>query len=118
MDQQQKKKITKGLKFTAVGAGAAAIGYVQGLGVEKLIADQIILAIKTGDFTRIVIYALIFFVIWLEVRGLKKQFQVLNETIANSFAAGEERFKTIETDVHQIREDLDMFKQQLTPSGV
>ena len=74
-------------------------------------------ALGEGNVTKGISWLVVFCIIWLEVRGMKKQMKALNETIANSFAAGEKRFETIENDVHQIRVDLDVFKNQLTTEG-
>lgn len=74
-------------------------------------AGEIIKSLGEGNLVKFAGYLAIFLVLWLEVRGLKKQLQTLNETIAKSFANGEKRFETIENDVHQIRVDLDTFKK-------
>lgn len=78
--------------------------------MEQILTQQIVNALAEGDFKKFIGYAVIFFVLWLEVRGLKKQLQNLNTTISNSFAQGEKRFESIENDVHQIRLDLDKIK--------
>jgi hypothetical protein len=85
--------------------------------MDQIFVNQIIDAITRGDMTKAIGYGVIFFVLWLEVRGLKKQLQALNETIAKSFAQGEKRFEVIENDVHQIRMDLDQFKKQAPTYG-
>lgn len=73
---------------------------------------EIVKALGEGNLVKFGAYLAIFLVLWLEVRGLKKQLRILNETISNSFAKGEQRFETIEKDVHQIRLDLDQFRMQ------
>lgn len=85
--------------------------------MESMLITEILKSLGEGNPTKGVFMILVFGVIWLEVRGLKKQFKALNETVATSFANGEKRFETIENDVHQIREDLDGFKKQLNPIG-
>lgn len=82
--------------------------------MESLLTSEILKSLGDGNATKGVFLILIFAVIWLEVRALKKQFRTLNETISNSFAKGEKRFETIESDVHQIRNDLDKL---LKPTG-
>lgn len=77
------------------------------------LAGEIVKALGEGNMLKAMAFLAIFIVLWLELRGLKKQFQLLNETIAKSFAAGEKRFETIENDVHQIRLDIDKFKGDL-----
>jgi hypothetical protein len=72
---------------------------------------ELLKALGEGNLTKFLAYLAIFLVLWLEVRGLKKQLKLFNETISNSFAQGEQRFKTIEDDLHSIRLDLDQFKR-------
>lgn len=73
---------------------------------------ELLKALGEGNLTKFLAYLAIFLVLWLEVRGLKKQLKILNETISNSFAQGEKRFETIENDVHSIRLDLNNLKTQ------
>ena len=78
--------------------------------MESYLVSQIISALGDGNIVKAGAWIAVFFVIWLEVRGLKKQIGNLNQTISNSFAQGEKRFESIENDVHQIRLDLDKIK--------
>ncbi len=73
------------------------------------LAVELLKALGEGNLVKFGAYLAIFVILWVEVRGLKKQLKLLNETISNSFAAGEKRFETIEKDVHQIRLDVDSF---------
>lgn len=82
------------------------------------LAVELLKALGEGNLVKFAAYLAIFIVLWLEIRGLKKQLQALNTTISNSFAAGEKRFETIEKDVHQIRMDLDVFKGELHGQSV
>lgn len=74
------------------------------------LVGEIVRALGEGNLVKAMAFLGIFLVLWLELRGLKKQFKMLNETISNSFARGEKRFETIEKDVHQIRMDFDTFR--------
>ena len=76
--------------------GATLIGFVEGIGIEQALTDQILKSIRDGNIVGLLAYTFIFVLIWLEVRGLKRGFFQLNETIANSFARGETRFVEIE----------------------
>lgn len=78
--------------------------------MDTYIMGQIISALGDGNIVKSGAWIAVFFVIWLEVRGLKKQIGNLNQTISKSFAAGEKRFESIEKDVHQIRLDIDNIK--------
>lgn len=70
---------------------------VQGVAVDQMISDKIGHALKTGDWSNFFGYAVIFILIWLPVRGLKKEVAKLNDTIASSFARGETRFTKLES---------------------
>lgn len=83
-----------------------------GGGVESILTSEILKALGEGNATKGIFLILVFLLIWLEVRAVKKQFKTLNETISTSFAKGEQRFNTIESDVHQIKLDLDAIKTQ------
>lgn len=78
---------------------------------------ELVKALGEGSLVKFGMYLAIFLVLWLEVRGLKKQLTILNETISNSFAAGEKRFETIENDVHRIRLDFDQLRQRSNYHG-
>ncbi len=78
--------------------------------MDSFIIGQIISSLGDGNIVKAGAWVAVFFVIWLEVRGLKKQIGNLNDTISKSFAAGEKRFESIEKDVHQIRLDIDNIK--------
>lgn len=78
--------------------------------MDSYLITQIISALGDGNIVIAGAWIAVFVVIWLEVRGMKKQLGSLNETISKSFAQGEKRFETIENDVHQIRLDLDKIK--------
>ena len=86
--------------------------------METAFVTEIIKAIGEGNVTKGMFLILVFIVVWLQLRALQKQFKSLNLTITNSFAKGEERFKSIEKDVHQIREDLDGFKKTIPMGGM
>lgn len=88
------------------------------MGAEQILNQQLVAALAEGDFKKFIGYAVIFFVLWLEVRGLKKQLEALNKTISNSFEKGEKRFETIEKDIHQIRLDVDNFKNNNPIGGL
>lgn len=74
------------------------------------LAVELLKALGEGNLVKFGAYLAIFAVLWFELRGLKKQFKVLNDTIAKSFAQGEKRFEAIEDDIHHIRLDLDNIK--------
>lgn len=78
--------------------------------MDSYIISQILNSLGDGNIVKAGAWIAVFLVIWLEVRGMKKQLGSLNETISKSFAQGEKRFETIEKDVHQIRLDIDKIK--------
>lgn len=79
---------------------AVVIGFLEGIGVNEVILDQIIGSIKRGDYAAFMGFCLVFVLLWLQLWGLKKAVLKLNETIANSFARGETRFTEIENRQH------------------
>lgn len=79
--------------------------------MDSYLISQIFEGLGTGNIPKVFGYGFIFLAIWLEVRGMKKQLKVLNETISTSFSAGEKRFENIENDVHSIKLDLEKIKQ-------
>lgn len=85
--------------------------------METVFFTEVIRSIGEGNATKGIFLILVFVVVWLEMKALKKQFKTLNETITKSFAKGEERFKTIESDVHSIRMDLEALKPKITQGG-
>lgn len=70
--------------------------------MEAFFTQEILSGLSNGDVKKVIAYAAIFFIIWLEVRGLKKEFKKLNESIATSFKAGEDRFNQIEERLHKL----------------
>lgn len=64
--------------------------------MEAQLAKGIFEALSQGDLSKVAGYGAIFFLVWFEVRGLKKELKNLNLTIGKSFADGEKRFDAIE----------------------
>lgn len=70
--------------------------------MDTFLISEMLSSLASGDLPKFMAYTGIFFVIWLEVRGLKKQLKIMNTTISDSFASGEKRFESIETHVTNI----------------
>lgn len=64
--------------------------------MDTILTGEIVKSMLEGDLPRALSYIAIFVFIWIEVRGLKKEFAKLNVTIAKSFSEGETRFSNIE----------------------
>ena len=64
--------------------------------MDAFFHNELIHAVMTGDASKLIGYGLIFFFLWNEMRGLKKEIGNLNNTIAKSFAEGEKKFDEIE----------------------
>lgn len=90
------EKVKKNLPLFLGIIGATIIGFIEGVGVDQVLIDQIMASIKRGDHAALVGFCLVFFLLWLQLWGLKKAVLRLNETIANSFVRGETRFSQIE----------------------
>jgi len=64
--------------------------------MDAILSSAILDSLAKGEVTKVIGFVLIFVFIWIEVRGLKKEFAKLNATIAKSFSDGEARFESIE----------------------
>lgn len=100
MERETKEKATIGV---AVGASAAAIGWVQGASLDHLVAEKIGNAISTGDLKSLAAYIGIFLLIWIQVKGLRKEVRAFRlalsapeGTVSKSFAKGDLRMNAIE----------------------
>ena len=87
----------------AVGAGAGLLGFIQGAGVDHILADKIVDSLKTGDIKSTFAFVAIFLLIWLQVKGLRNEMKEVrlaltdpSAPIAISFAKGETRMNMIE----------------------
>lgn len=75
--------------------------------ITSYFVAEIIKALNEGELTKVVAYVAIFLVLWLQLRGLRKEMKQLNATITESFARGEKRFDSLE------KKDLD-FEHRIT----
>lgn len=64
--------------------------------IGSLLTAEIIKALSEGSLTKFAGYLAIFALLWVQLRGLKKEIHSLNATISKSFADGEARFGKIE----------------------
>lgn len=76
--------------------------------METYLATEVLNALATGNVSKFLAYGLVFFFIWLEVRGMKNQLKDLNSTVSKSFKEGEKRFETIED--HQLKFEIRLAK--------
>lgn len=70
--------------------------------METFLVAEILKALGEGDIVKFVAYMAIFCIIWLEVKGMKKQLTIISSTIKESFDKGEQRFVKLETDVKKL----------------
>lgn len=82
--------------------------------MDAYLMQQIMDAIGRGDAQKFLGYIAIFGVLWLEVRGLKKELVKLNQNVSDSLHAGELRFEKIEENVSRLEHRFTVFetKQQ------
>lgn len=114
MDQAKKDKLKKSLKVAGGLSGAATIGY--GIGIEKIMADQIMSALTEGDVKKGLFFGAFFLLIWLEVRRMNREIQGINKSVSAGFAAGEARFQEHDKEISGILFRLTMlerFKKEL-----
>ena len=64
--------------------------------MDAFFHNELLHAVMSGDMSKLLGYGLIFFFLWNEMRGLKKELSKLNDTIGKSFAEGEKKFEEIE----------------------
>lgn len=86
-------------KFIALGAGlgtAAVAGWLQGSNLDKIVVEEIASAIAAGDLPRIIVYIGIAFMLFVQIRGMRKEIKNMNGTIVAGFGAGEARFGRME----------------------
>lgn len=76
--------------------------------MESYLTTEVINALAAGNVSKFLGYGIIFFFIWLEVRGMKNQLKDLNETVSKSFKEGEKRFESIED--HQLKIEIRLAK--------
>lgn len=114
---QGKKKIKKVAGWGGLLSGATIFGYLQGVGVEKVLAEQMIEAIREGDLAKSIMLFAVFVLIWLEVHGLKKAVDRMNKTISDGFAAGDARFLAAETEITNLKAHLKSIEGRLLVFG-
>lgn len=64
--------------------------------LSNALIGEIATAAGEGNLIKAGTWALFFVVIWMEVRGMKKEIRNLSKTVAAGFQAGEDRFEKIE----------------------
>lgn len=74
--------------------------------MDAYLTAEILKALTSGDLGKMIAYGLIFFFIWIEVRGMKKELHTLNKTVSKSFADGEARFEALESQTFDMNERL------------
>ena len=62
--------------------------------MDAYLTAEMIKAMSEGQIMRGLGFAVVFFFIWLEVKGVRKEIKTLGETIGTSLKKGEERFGT------------------------
>ena len=80
--------------------------------LTSILVAEIIKALGEGNLLKFGAYCAIFFVIWIEVRGMKKELKTLNANVAKSFADGEHRFEQIEKKQIEFEHRLTVIEKQ------
>lgn len=100
MMKETKEKAKVGV---AVGAGAGLLGFVQGAGMDHILADKIMESMKTGDIKSTLAFIAIFLLLWLQVKGLRNEMKAVRIALTDpegpiglSFAKGENRMNSLE----------------------
>lgn len=82
--------------------------------MEAYLTSEMIKAIAEGNLFRGIGFAVVFFFIWLEVKGVRKEIKTLNKTLGDSLSDGEKRFDKIEMHLLQFEDKLLKFQGRLT----
>ena len=69
--------------------------------MEAYLTSEMIKAIAEGNLFRGIGFAVVFFFIWLEVKGVRKEIKTLNKTLGDSLSDGEKRFDKIEVSIRE-----------------
>jgi hypothetical protein len=85
--------------------------------VSSTLAIEMVKAVGEGNLVKFGAYLAIFFVIWIEVRGLKREVANLSKTIGHSFEEGEKRFDRIEDTVSNLEARMKAFEKTNTSQG-
>lgn len=75
---------------------------------------EIVKAVGEGNLLKGGAWLVFFFVIWLEVRGMKKELKSLNATVRSGFDAGEQRFEQLEKKHLEFEHRLTMLEPKPT----
>jgi hypothetical protein len=79
--------------------------------MDSVLTAAIIKAIGDGDVKGFLAYAAIFVLIWVQVRGLKKELEKMNSSISAGFTAGEQRFEKVESEQQSFEHRLTVLEQ-------
>lgn len=110
--ESNKAKLKK-LSVVLVGlCGAAVAGFAEGAAIDRVVADQISRAIEKGDLPTFIATLGVAFLIWFELRGMKKSIIAMNQTVTAGFTAGELRFENIEKTQNNFEHRLTMLEQR------
>jgi hypothetical protein len=82
--------------------------------MENALLAAIIKALGDGDVKGLIAYLAIFFVLWIEIRGIKKAIKNMSDTFTLNFRAGEARFTEGEHRFEKIEASIKDFEHRLT----
>ena len=85
--------------------------------VGSALVTEILKSIGEGNAAKGLFLVGIFVVIWIEVRGVKKQIRGLNDTVAKGFKEGEHRFEAIETKQLEFEHRMTMIESRPQTHG-
>lgn len=107
MNDAQKKTSKKVVAWILGLGGAAAAGFAQGAAIDKVLTEQLVESLTKGDLPNFIALVSMAFLIWFEVRGMKKAMKQMNGAITSGFTAGEKRFENIESDVSTFKKEVE-----------
>jgi len=85
--------------------------------LDTYLTAEIIKALGEGNLTKFAANIAIFALLWVQLRGLKKELHSINVNISKSFADGEARFGKIEKQQALFEQRLAKQEQLNLPKG-
>lgn len=82
--------------------------------MEALLQERIIRAVSEGDFIGAMAWIATFVMLWLQLKGIRKEAKEMNTHFKESLAAGEKRFENLEDKNILFEHRITMLEQKKT----
>lgn len=81
--------------------------------MEQILTSSLLTSLTDGDFAGFFKFLAIFILIWLQIKGVKKELKNLSKSINESLDKGEKRFETIEQKQQKFEDKLNVFENPI-----